>query len=132
MFLYWGEGGKTCCFELANTDPSIIEFFVLWILDFGIEKGDIRIRLDLYKDMDIKSEFIFWQNITGISSDRFKVSIKKSSLSSLTYKNGFGHGTCRIVISKGKIFNYMIQSLQYIRNTFIVRTPGLEPGTDRV
>lgn len=118
LFLYWGEGGKTCYLSFANTDPCMIKFFISWLRDFGIKDEDLKIRLDLYKDMDLQKEALFWENVTNLAHQNFKIVLKKTSLAGLTYKNGFGHGTCRIVVYKKKPFDFLIQSLKFIKKDY--------------
>ena len=59
LFLYWGEGSKSELSKLSvsNTDPSIIKFFIAWLIkNLLVPKEKIKIQLHLYNDMDIKKE----------------------------------------------------------------------------
>ncbi|MFZ2199208.1 MAG: hypothetical protein WAV40_00225 [Microgenomates group bacterium] len=100
LALYWGEGGKTQYSNLtfANTDPRMIRFFLEW-LRRAIRYPDdhIKIKLHLYKDMNIDTEIQYWSEVTGIRSEHFsKPYIKATTLRGLTYKTR-GHGTCNVV-----------------------------------
>ncbi|PJC65285.1 MAG: hypothetical protein CO020_01420, partial [Candidatus Colwellbacteria bacterium CG_4_9_14_0_2_um_filter_50_12] len=94
LFLYWGEGGKTKEAELilSNTNPAMIKFFVSWSEKcLGVDREKLKIKLHLYKDMDIKKEFDFWSRELKINKSQFvKPYIKNSNKSNITYKNGFG------------------------------------------
>ncbi len=122
LFLYWGEGGKTSTSEIsiANTDPSIIIVFLKWILyELHADSKKIKIRLQLYSDMDEAKEILFWLKITNIPSSQFrKPYIKKTSLSSITYKNGFKHGTCNVYLRDAKIAKQVMQGLAVLRDYF--------------
>ena len=90
LFLYLGEGGKTKPFELSlsNTDPALIKFFIYWLTkNLGAPKKKLKIKLHLYRDMNIKKEISFWSKILHISKSQFKKPyVKESFLSSLTIR----------------------------------------------
>ena len=100
LMLYLGEGAKKDSYNitLANTDPTIIQFFIKWMKEFlGIERKYIRPQLHLYENMDIKKETKFWENILGIKEDRFyKTQIRLLRPASFTYKSSYNHGTCQV------------------------------------
>jgi transposase-like protein len=118
LFLYWGEGDKTKGPGISNTDAGIIKFYILWLKDMGFKEDQLICRLDLYKDMNIVKEISYWNGITGIGVDKISTCIKPSALTGLTYKNGFGHGTCRIILSKKHLFEYILMCLKYFREIF--------------
>lgn len=101
LFLYWGEGGKTGTgsLDVHNTNPEIIKFTLFWLTEIlKVPKINIRVKLHLYSDMDIDKEINFWSKELKISKTQFyRPYIKTSNRSDLTYKGGFGHGTCGIV-----------------------------------
>ncbi|MGB8815650.1 MAG: hypothetical protein WCC74_00195 [Minisyncoccia bacterium] len=119
LFLYWGEGSKSDRYVTAftNTDPIMVKIFIKWITTFfNIKKSDLSILLHLYKDMDIKSLTEFWVKELKIPINQFKKPyIKNSKLTGLTYKNGFGKGTCNVRICNRDIKEYITQSLKYLR-----------------
>jgi hypothetical protein len=100
LTLYWGEGGKTqySCLTFANTDPRMIKFFLTWLIRaIHYPEDHIKIKLHLYKDMNIEDETKYWKEITGFGDNHFsKPYIKETTLKGLTYKTR-GHGTCNIV-----------------------------------
>lgn len=120
LFLYWGEGTKVNKYSTAftNTDPAMVKFFVKWITTcFDINKSDLTILLHLYTDMNIASTTKFWSKELKIPINQFKKPyIKTSKLSALTYKHGFGKGTCNVRISGRNLAEYINQALKYIRN----------------
>lgn len=124
LFLYWGEGGKTSrsVVSVTNTDPSVLKFFIKWITDMRISKKKLRVRLQLYRDMNVNKEIKFWSNTLSIPKNQFRKSrVKDSLLFGITYKNGFGHGTCTIFLYSAEIYDYIIMCLKYIRDDVLMR-----------
>jgi len=100
LMLYLAEGDKQQYERIgfANTDPKIIRFFIQWMDKFlDISKGEIKIQLHLYEDMDIQKEKKFWQQVLGLSKKQFyKPSIRKLQKASFSYRESYRHGTCKI------------------------------------
>lgn len=120
LFLYWGEGTKVASSSvvLSNTDPAMVKYFLNFLLTINIPKDKILVRLQLYKDMNIEKEVEFWSNLLMISKENFnKPYIKKSNLTDITYRNGFGHGTCSIMVYDMVLYNRIISSLKYIKDS---------------
>lgn len=103
LVLYLAEGGKTSYYNvtLANTDPTIIKFFVQWLcVFFKIPKSKLRAHLHLYENMDTEKERRFWKNELGFEDYQFyKPYITRYKRSSFLYKESFRHGTCSIYLS---------------------------------
>ena len=121
FFLFWGEGTKkrAAMVSLANTDPVMIKFFVDWILLLGGTKEHIRFALHLYEDMDINKEIRYWSEILGFPKSAFtKPYMKKTKKSDITYKNGFGHGTCNARYMSQNLNDYVLMGLKYIRHLY--------------
>jgi hypothetical protein len=121
LFLYWGEGGKSDLFDqvtFSNTDPSMINFFLKWIEgSFGFPREKIKIRMHFYKDMDIEKETEYWADILKISKSQFyKPYIKEGNLASLSYKRGFGHGTCNVIVGNAMLGKKIMMSLKVVSN----------------
>ena len=117
LFLYWGEGTKTqkTSVVLTNTNPSMLKFFIRWLKLFNVKRKDLKIKLHLYSDMDIKKSIDFWSKELKISKSQFtKPYIKKTTFSSITYKNGFGKGTCCVMFDDRDLWEYIIMGLKYI------------------
>ncbi len=132
LCLYWGEGTKAQAYTvaLANTDPTMIRFYLLWLDSMGIKRERISIRLHLYSDMDIEKETEFWSMETKIPTGSFrKPYIKPSKFSAITYKT-FGHGTCNVIVFGRDFHEYVTQGLKYLSTLAQnVRPPRLERGT---
>lgn len=121
LFLYWAEGGKTrnTCVVLTNTNPTMLKFYIRWLKQLGVSKNKLKVNLHLYSDMNIKKEISFWSKTLNIPESQFrKPYIKKSLFTSITYKNGFGHGTCCIVYENKLMYNYVLMGLKRIQEMF--------------
>jgi len=120
MFLYWGEGLKSGNTQtsIANTDPSMIKFFLNWLYQLHVPKNKIRLRLHLYSDMNAVREEIYWSRELGISRKQFrKPYIKNSQLSDVRHsKGGFGHGTCNVIYGNREFNDFVLQGVKYLQN----------------
>lgn len=117
LFLYWGEGTKAqnSSVVLTNTDPNMLKFFIKWLELFSVRRKDLKIKLHLYSDMNTRKSLDFWSKELRIPISQFRKSyIKKTSLKSISYKNGFGKGTCCIVFENRDLWEYIKMGLKYI------------------
>jgi hypothetical protein len=118
LFLYWGEGTKASrgSTSIANTDPAVIKFFLRWLSVLGISLTEVKVKLHLYEDMDVEKETTYWAKELGLPAENFRSPyVKTSKLSGLTYKTGFGHGTCNVIFENIALWEYITMGLKYIR-----------------
>lgn len=122
LFLYLGEGSKSqpTILSVSNTDPSIIKFFIHWLIkNLSIPKEKIKIQLHLYNDMDIGKEVQFWSKILDIPHNQFaKPYIKKNSSKMINHKGGFGHGTCNASIGDARLSEKILMSIKAITDQY--------------
>jgi len=122
LFLYWGEGSKTkdTNLSVANTDPSIIRFFIHWLVDeLKVSKEKLRIYLHLYSDMDIKEKIGFWSKEIDIPKNQFtKPYIKKNLSASINHKGRFGHGTCCVNIGDARLSERILMTIKAISDYY--------------
>ncbi len=122
IFLYWGEGSKSADYttSVSNTDPDVIKFFIKWLSLFGVKRNNLKINLHLYNDMSINKEVNFWAKELQVPHSCFrKPYIKESKFSNLSYKNGFGHGTCNVRYSNKEVWQYSMMALKYIKSVSV-------------
>ena len=125
LFLYWAEGSKTRAFAtgLTNTNPAMLILFIQWLKFFDIPKSKIKVHLHLYSDMDIKKQMDFWSRKLDIPLSQFrKPYIKKTALSSITYTNGFGQGTCSVIVDNGILSSQVMMGIQYIQDVLLEKS----------
>lgn len=122
LFLYWGEGLKAQrgTVGISNTDPVVILAFLDWLKTMKISKNKLRVRLHLYKDMNVGQETRYWSKCLAIPVGQFrKPYVKASFLSGLTYKTGYGHGTCNLLFVNMPMWEYITMALRYIREQYM-------------
>jgi transcriptional regulator with XRE-family HTH domain len=121
LFLYWGEGSKTTkgTVGLTNTNPTMLKFYINWLKFFGYSKKDFSVHLHLYSDMNIKRQEKYWSRELDIPLSQFRKSyIKKTLLTSITYHNGFGQGTCTVMVLNARFYEKVLMGLKYIQDSF--------------
>jgi len=117
LFLYWGEGTKAqnSSVVLTNTNPAMLKFFIKWLELFNIKRKGLKIKLHLYSDMNIKQSLDFWSKELKIPISQFrKPYIKKTNSKLITYKNGFGKGTCCVMFENRDLWEYVIMGMKYL------------------
>ncbi len=117
LFLYWGEGTKVQrgAVTLTNTNPAMLKLFIKWLELMNVERKNLKVKLHLYSDMNVKKSIDFWSRELKIPISQFRKSyIKKNSSKSITYKNGFGKGTCCVMFDNRDLWEYITMGLKYI------------------
>ncbi len=118
LLLYWGEGYKSApaTTGIANTDPAILRIFIKWLNLVKAPTEKIVARIHIYSDMDRNATVNYWKKELGLPRSCFgQIYTKKSKLAGLSYKNGFGHGTCNILIYNRDLNEYIMAGLRYFR-----------------
>jgi len=118
LFLYWGEGYKTAAATtgIANTDPSMIRFFIKWLKIIKVPPEKIKIRIHIYQDMNKRAVIQYWKKELELPKHCFgQLYVKKSRLTGLSYKNGFGRGTCNVLIYNRDLNEYIMAALRYFQ-----------------
>lgn len=119
LFLYWAEGGKTdrSTISFSNTNPLMVKFFVKWVTALDVDKRNLKIKIHVYSDMNVDKQIGYWSKILGVNKKQFyKPYIKESKLSSITYTNGFGQGTCSVIYSNRKMADFVLMGLKRIQD----------------
>ena len=101
---------------IANTDPAVIKTFIDWLKIAGVPKEKFLIKLHLYTDMNIYQETEYWSEILSLPKKQFrKPYVKTSTLSGLTYKGGYGHGTCNLLFENMAMWEYITMAIRHLR-----------------
>jgi transposase-like protein len=119
LFLYWGEGAKAAKSDinLTNTNPSMLVFFIEWLRLLGINKNKLKVAVIIYSDMDAEKEMLFWSKTLDLPLSQFyKPRIKKSKFASITYKNGFGHGTCLVRYGNKPLWDFILMGIKRLED----------------
>jgi len=123
LMLYLAEGSKKDYYHIsiANTDPSVIRFFMKWMKEFmDVLASSFKVQLHLYLNMDIEKEAKFWSSVLGINSKQFyKHQIRKLQKSSFTYRESFRHGTCQIYFSSSEKKRELMSAIKAFVDSFL-------------
>ena len=66
--------------------------------------------------MSINKEILYWSKEIGFPLKNFRAPyIKMSNLSDITYKNGYGHGTCNVVFENARVWEYINMALKRMK-----------------
>ncbi len=123
FFLYWAEGNKTrnASFGLTNTDPNMLKFYIRWMELLGVKKSQMKVHLHLYSDMNIEKQKKFWSDTLSIPLSQFrKPYIKNTCSSSITYKNGFGQGTCSVLVEGARLSEKILMGVKYVQENSLI------------
>jgi hypothetical protein len=98
--LYWAEGSKGRMFQMTNSDPQLILFWVKWLQKvFKLPSKILKARLNIYPQQNEKEIKQFWSDLTKIPVKNFGKSYIKPL--SKNYKtNNLYYGTIRIEVPK--------------------------------
>ncbi len=106
--LYWAEGSKTRLFQLTNSDPVMILFWVKWLNKIlNIQAKILKARLNIYPQQNESNIKTFWSDLTGIPLVNFGKSYIKP-LSKNYKKNNLYYGTIRIEVPKSTDLRYRV------------------------
>ena len=107
--LYWSEGfKKDSQVGFANSDPSMINFFLRWLFEcFGYTYDDftVRVTLNISHKKRINEVEKFWSEATNIPLKGFRKPFYQNVKWQKTYQNpNEYHGLLRIKVLKSKDF----------------------------
>lgn len=114
--LYWAEGTKEKAWRTApgvdftNMDPTMVALMRAWLQrNAGVSESDVSYAIYIHKDADINAALQYWTARLSVSSDRFKVYLKRPN--HLTRRKNVGrdyHGTIRIRVRRSTGLNRRI------------------------
>lgn len=123
LMLYLAEGSKKDDYHIsiANTDPSVIKFFMKWMKEFmDVPASSFRAQLHLYPTMNIEKEVKFWRLTLDLNSGQFyKHQIRKLQKGSFTYRESFRHGTCQIYFSSSEKKRELMSAIKAFVDSFL-------------
>lgn len=123
FYLYWGEGTKTAEYtvSLTNSDPGILQCFLVWMEGLGVPRDSIRVKLHVYTDQNEKLLRRFWARTLRIPAQNFNKSYVKDSKSiGKTYKGMFSYGTCVLAYHDRDMHEYVMAGIQYLRDKYTI------------
>lgn len=113
--LYWGEGSQSeknksaCVLKFVNSNPYMIALFLRFVREIlKIDDGKIRSNIRLHPNIEKEKVIRFWQKITKLPHDRFRLTYQISSASKLRRPfNSLPHGTIDIRVNSRRLFYRM-------------------------
>lgn len=112
--LYLGEGSKDEKTSLGNSNPAILQFFVISLIKiYNVPISDIKCELHLRYDQDEYAEKRYWSGVLKIPMSNFlTASFDKRTIGRPT-REGY-HGVC--IVRCGRIA--IMRKLVYLSNMF--------------
>jgi len=114
LALYWSEGSKKSgSFELCNSDPKMIKFFLYWLNKcFSIPLEQVKCRVGINEVHKERDDIVrnYWSEITGVPLSRFTKTSFKKVLNKKIYDNFQTHyGTLSVKVSRpGNVYYQVI------------------------
>lgn len=100
LMLYWAEGNKKSKAAIANSDPRIIKFAVLWLKEFwDVSPAQIKVYLHLHSGQNEDKMKSYWSLLTNVPLQNFGKSFVKPEGSGYK-KNILYNGTVKIEVKK--------------------------------
>jgi hypothetical protein len=117
--IYMGEGSKTVCLRLVNSDPTIIYTGITWFKRiYGLNNGNFMIRIHLYPDCDVEESRIYWSKITGLELSQFHpVYIDRRANKSVRNSRKLLFGTAHVTIRSDKNREFGILLMRRVLNS---------------
>lgn len=121
FYLYWGEGTKTAEYSvsLTNSDPAIVNCFVSWLENQGVQRYQLRVKLHAYSDQDELQLKKIWSTALNVPLQNFnKTYIKTTRADRKTYKGMFPYGTCVVTYHNRDMYEYVLEGIKYLQGKY--------------
>jgi DNA invertase Pin-like site-specific DNA recombinase len=118
--LYWAEGAKSKPWErrenvvFCNSDPSVIRFFLRFCREIGVDRAQLRARLQIHVTADVAAAEAYWRDVTGLPSEQFHRTTLKQHNPKTNRKNRNNehyHGCLTIRVTGGAAVYRRIEGL---------------------
>lgn len=117
--IYMGEGSKTVCLRLVNSDPTIIKTGILWFKKiYGLNNENFTVRIHLYPDCDIEESMGYWSAQTGLGLEQFHpVYVDRRENKKIRNSRKLLFGTAHVTIRSHKKREFGILLMRRILNS---------------
>lgn len=115
--LYWGEGTKSDknAVRLGNTDPSMINAFILFLTRFyGVERSSLRFGLQIFSDISPREALRYWSDKLDVSVSQFYKPTVTRSGSIGTYRVKSRHGVVTVRFGNTKLRDIIVEQVAEI------------------
>ena len=117
--IYMGEGSKTVCLRLVNSDPTIIKTGIIWFKKtYGLTNKNFVVRVHLYPDCDIELSKKYWSKWTGLPLTQFHpVHVDKRLNKKIRNNRKLLFGTAHVTIRSGNRREFGMLLMRRILNS---------------
>lgn len=116
--LYWGEGTKANKYSvrLGNTDPKLIEYFILFLEKFfTISRKEMKFGIQVFSTMEPDKVLDFWSKELDVPKKQFMkvtVTIKRGEG---TYHRKIEHGVLTVYYNNKKMRDVLVQEIENMK-----------------
>ena len=101
---YWCEGANSKPYHrhehvvFINSDPGLIEFFLRFLREAGVEPARLRFRVHIHETADVAAAEQFWRNVTAADPGQFqRTTLKRHNPRTVRKNVGDHYHGCLIV-----------------------------------
>ena len=101
---YWCEGAKSKPYHrqervvFINSDPGLIEFFLRFLREAGVEPNRLRFRVHIHETADVAAAEQFWCSVTAADPGQFqRTTLKRHNPRTVRKNVGEDYHGCLIV-----------------------------------
>jgi hypothetical protein len=116
--LYWGEGNKKNKYavRLGNSDPEIIYYFIKFLEEiYGIDKKKLRFAVQIFSDMDVKKNLIYWSKKIKMPISQFYKTTITPSRGIGTYREKSKYGVLTVHFSNKKLRDIICNEIEKLK-----------------
>lgn len=110
--LYLGEGRKHVGVQqvsLGNSDPFIIRVFLKFLREIcGVNEKKIRLELNIYDDVSLKTAFEYWSFVTELPHTNFSKPVVRKARQGGSYKRWSRYGTLSVAFCNTKLLKIIL------------------------
>ena len=107
---YWCEGTKDKAYDrresviFINSDPSLIQVWLEWLLREGIGRDRLRLNLSIHESADLEAATWYWAGVAGVAPGFFgKPSLKRHNPKTVRKNVGEAYvGCCVVRVLQGR------------------------------
>lgn len=101
---YWCEGSKSKPHQLRervtfiNSDPGLIEFFLRFLRETGVDAAQLRFRVQIHESADVAAAERFWLGVTSAEPAQFqRTTLKRHNPRTVRKNVGADYHGCLVV-----------------------------------
>ncbi len=115
--LYWGEGTKRApsSVRLGNSDPALIRAFISFLThSFKIDTEKLRFGLQIFGDMDERTERHFWSRKLSVPVRSFYKTVITPHRGVGNYRHKTKHGVLTVYFNNKKLRDILVDAIAHM------------------